>query len=470
MNLKGTGNWRRIASFGLVVVTASSLAVIEADPRAGATTAKPNFVLIVTDDQRADTLRYMPIVRRELIRKGIRFSNGYVVNPVCCPSRASLLTGAYSHTTGVYTNHPRQPYGGFPAFRDGSTIATWLDTAGYRTALLGKYLNGYGREPYIPPGWDRWFATYEEGGYYDYAATVDGEQVTYGTDPDEYGTTVLEREAITFISETDAATPLFLYLAVHAPHKPATPAPGDSHAYSDLSPWRPRSYDEADVSDKPAWLSDRARLSSTVARRIDRFRLEQIRSLQSVDRAVGSIVDALDASGRLPNTMIVFASDNGFLWGEHRWDSKGVPYEESVKVPFVVRYDALVHSPRVDEHLVLNIDVAPTFARLAGVDAPRAEGRSLVPLLSSPDSAWRKVFLIEHLSLGEHGVPTYCAVHTVRYVMIRYVTGESELYDLARDPAQLSNVAGEPTYATRMSDLNRSLRELCSPTPPGFSL
>lgn len=429
---------------------------------------RPNIVLILTDDQRSDTLRYMPIVRRLLVRHGVTFANGYVVNPVCCPSRTSILTGLYSHSTGVYTN--RRPYGGFHGFHgDDSTIATWLQAAGYRTGLFGKYLNQYGRDPYVPPGWDRWFATHRNGGYYDYEAISDATVREYDSDAASYGTTVLREQAVSFIRRTDPSTPIFVYWAPHAPHEPATPHPADRDAFSSLPAWRPRSYDEADVGDKPAYVSRLPKLDPVAAEEIDRFRQRQLESLQAVDRSVRTIVQALRETDRLHDTMIVFMSDNGMLWGEHRLHGKSVPYEEAVGVPMVVRYDALLTEPREDEHLVLNIDLAPTFAALGGADAPEMEGRSLLPILRGPDPRWRGEFLIEHIGEGVRAAPTFCAVHTDRYVLVRYATGEEELYDLARDPFQLANRNESERYLGVRESLRSKLRRLCDPTPPGFA-
>lgn len=435
---------------------------------AAATEGKPDIVLILTDDQRFDTLWAMPAVQSELVARGIEFTSGYVSNALCCPSRTSILTGQYSHSTGVYTNKSQQPHGGFSAFRDRSTVATWLHGAGYRTAMLGKYLNGY-KGTYVPPGWDRWFATYDEGGFYDYTANSDGSVSTFGDDPADYGTDVLARRATDFIRATDPARPLFLYFAPHAPHEPATPGPGDGRAFSDLPRWRPPSYDEPHVAEKPPYIRDEPRLSQTVAASIDRFRLDQYRSLLAVDRAVSAILGTLAETGRLSNAMIVFMSDNGMLWGEHRWGKKLVPYEESIRVPFVVRADALIAEPRSDRHLVLNIDLAPTFARLAGIRAPRVEGRSLLPLLSSPTSPWRSDFLLEHMKMDEGGVPTYCGVHSGRFVYVDFVTGDEELYDLARDPHELSNKARKVAYRDVLHAMRRRLLELCDPLPPGFA-
>jgi len=440
-------------------------------PQGSMTTTPPNIVLILTDDQRADTLRFMPNVQRLLVRNGIAFTNGYVVNPVCCPSRASTLTGDYSHTTMVYTNHPGRPFGGFPAFDDDSTIGTLLQDGGYHTGLFGKYLNGYGNE-YVPPGWDRWFATYGGGAYFDYTAVSDGVEEHYGSDAADYGTTVLQREAVSFVRGTDPAQPLFMMWATHGPHRPATPQPRDRKAFSSLPRWRPRGYDEGNVSDKPAFMRSHSPIDRATARDIDRFRIQQIQSLQAVDRAIASIVGALDDADRLENTLIVFTSDNGMLWGEHRLDGKGMVYEESVSVPFVVRYDAVIDRARKEDHLVLNIDLAPTFAEAAGVDAPAMEGRSLLGLLRSASASrtWRHAFLIEHLGReGGRNAPTFCAAHTQRYVLARYSTGEEELYDLARDPHQMRNVARATRYEEQRRALRAALRRLCDPMPPGFS-
>jgi N-acetylglucosamine-6-sulfatase len=433
------------------------------------TSQRPDIVLILTDDQRFDTLWAMPTVRSELVAKGIEFTNGYVSNPVCCPSRSSILTGQYSHSTGVYTNHPKEPFGGFPAFHDTSTVATWLQGSGYRTALMGKYLNGYA-DAYIPPGWDRWFVTWDGGAYFDYSANDDGILRSYGSDPEDYGTDVLVDQATDLIRSTDREQPLFLYFAPHAAHGPATPAPRDDKRFADLEPWRPESYDEADVSDKPAYVRSRGRMSRSTSATIERFRRDQYRSLRSVDRAVSEILDALTDTGRLSNALIVFTSDNGMLWGEHRWSSKVVPYEESIRVPFVIRDDAIIGAPRRDDRLVLNVDLAPTFADLAGVPAQDVEGRSLVPLLSNSRALWRKDFLMEHLEIGPGGVPTYCGVHSRRYVYIDYATGEEELYDLDRDPLQLANVAGSRRYRDVLRTERGRLRELCRPRPPGFAI
>ncbi len=429
---------------------------------------KPTIILIVTDDQRWDTLWAMPNVRRHLMGHGVTFTNAFVTTPLCCPSRASILSGQYAHTTGVWQNHGR--FGGFDRFRDRSSIATWLHRAGYRTALFGKYLNGY-RGTYVPPGWDRWLAFADrsdpKGLYYDYLMNNDGQLKRFRT---EYSTGLLAREAVQHIRDTEG--PLFLYFAPYAPHKPNTPAPGDRDAFSDLPPHRPPSYDEEDISDKPAWVHGLRRPKDwpRIERLIADQRVGTYRSLLAVDRAVAKIVDALRRTNRLSNSAIVFTSDNGTGWGEHRWRTKAAAYEESIRVPFVIRYDRLIDRPRRDKHLVLNLDVAGTLAEFGGTRAPGVEGRSLVPLLNGLSPRWRSDFLIEYGPSGVIDVPAYCAVRSERLSYVRYGSGEEELYDLSEDPYQLSNLVGEPNARPHLRKMRVRVRQLCHRPPPGMSL
>jgi N-acetylglucosamine-6-sulfatase len=418
----------------------------------------PNIILIVTDDQRWDTVSYMPTVQSKLVARGITFANGFVTNPLCCPSRASILTGSYSHRTRVYRN--RDLLGGFASFRDESTLATWLDAAGYATALIGKYLNGYPGS-YVPPGWDRWVAL-RPSGYYRYGFDRDGEDFPL-TDRATYSTDFLAQEAVSFIST--ARGPFFLYFAPYGPHPPAIPAARHSSAFADLPPWRPPSYNERDVADKPPWVRAVPRWDAARRQSVDTFRRNQLQSLLAVDEAVASILQALAARGGLANTLIVFVSDNGFLWGEHRQWAKWFPYEESARVPFVVRYDALISSARTETRAALGIDLAPTFAEVAGVAAPGSEGRSLLSILAGNDVVWRPSFLVETLNGYP---PTYCALRSRRYSFITYRTGMRELYDMAVDPYQLRNIAATATGRTIVKRLVQPLARLCNPPPPDF--
>jgi N-acetylglucosamine-6-sulfatase len=461
----------------LVVAPLSGLVLIAAAPGpthphthvgapSGAST--PDIVLILTDDQRWDELgpRFMPNVQALLVDRGVTFSNAFVVNSLCCPSRASILTGQYSHTTGVYQNSG--DHGGFSVFEDGSTIATWLRDAGYRTSLIGKYLNGYNTS-YLPPGWDRWVAFQGAdvgGAYYEYDLNIDGTLVHHGHEESDYSTDVLASEADSFIRTTDRGQPIFLYFAPFAPHTPYAPAPRHGSAFRHLPPRRPPNFNEEDVSDKPQWVQELPLLSPEKERQAIETRKAQFRTLLSVDDAVDTILTALSGTGRLSNTLVVYMSDNGLSLGEHRWNEKKAAYEEDIRVPLIARYDPLVPSARTDRHLVTNIDLAPTFADVAGVEAGDVEGMSLVPLLSSPDPVeWRKDFLVEHL--GGLEIPTYCAVRSAGFSYVSYVTEEEELYDLGLDPYQLVNVAADMAYADVRERMRYRTQVLCDPPPPG---
>lgn len=448
----------------VAVFVACSLAVPGV---ASAQVRPPDVVVIVTDDQRFDTVWAMPTVRAELVDRGARLSNAFVVNALCCPSRTSILTGDYSHTTGVWRQSP--PFGRFEWFDDSSTLATWLDAAGYTTGLFGKYLDGYQHAAltgYVPPGWDRWVA-FVHSAYYGYKLTVDGRVEEHGSAPSDYSTDVLAARAVEFIRSAEG--PLFLEFAPAAPHAPAIPAPGDEGAFADLPPWRPAAYDEADVSDKPEWVRVLPPITPVRAAALDDFRRNQYRSLRAVDRAIGEIVAALRDAGRLEHTLIVFTSDNGIAWGEHRWTKKEAAFEEVIRIPMIVRWDSggLVPGSRA-EGLALNIDIAPTIAEAVGIESPPMDGRSLLPLLRGPSTApWREDFLVEHLA-GTNPIPTYCAVRSLGSLYVRYSDGEEELYDLSSDPGELDNLAAQPGSRDEVLALRGRLEVLCDPRPPGY--
>ena len=455
------GVWRTTTLLCAVL----AVALIGAETAAAQT--RPNVVLILTDDQRWDTLDVMPTVQSELVARGVTFRNAFVVNPVCCPSRASTLTGRYSHTTGVYNNGG--PYGGWPSFarHEPSTIATWLRRGGFQTGFFGKYLNNYGGR-FIPPGWSKWiaFSPPNVENYYTYQLNRDGTMRWYGGNPADYSTDVLAGEATSFIRNAGAG-PLFMVFAPFAPHGPPTPAPRHEGALSGIPLWRPPGYNEPNVRDKPAWVRSLPRLTDHVG--IDTYRQRQLESLLAVDDAVAGILDALADTGRLGDTLIAFTSDNGFLWGEHRWRSKVVPYEESIRVPLVVRYDPLAQAGATSERLVANIDLAPTFARAGGVNAPRVDGRSFLNLLPTPNAPWRRDFLIESReSVTAPGVPSYCAVRNATHSYVQYGTGEEEIYDLAADPSQRKNLARNPSMRESLVAFRTRTRSLCSPPPPKF--
>jgi arylsulfatase A-like enzyme len=444
---------------------------------------QPNIVLILTDDQRYDQLDHMPIVQSELLDKGTDFTNGFVVDPLCCPSRATILTGKYSHGTDVYSNI--YPHGSFRTFvtdnhEDRSTIATWLQKVGYDTGIVGKYLNGYSvkRASYISPGWTVWDvlalsgATGGEGtgGYYNYDMSIQGIDTKFGSDPSDYSTDVLSSQATDFIRSAPASQPLFLFFAPRAPHGPATPPDRYANALPNLSPFRPTAYNEEDVTDKPAYIRAIARWTADQKAAEDDLVREQYRSLLGVDDAVGKIVQALQDTGRLEDTLILFTSDNGLELGEHRWKAKKVPYEESIRVPVIARYDALMNgTASTDARLVLNLDFAPTFAAAGGATATGVEGMNMMPLLDGSGSSWRSDFLVEHMDPKTVQVPAYCAVRNADEIYVKYQDGFEELYDLRTDPYELTNVADDPLYAADKATLYQRLLDLCQPPPPGYT-
>jgi arylsulfatase A-like enzyme len=440
----------------------------------------PNIVLILTDDMRFDEISRMPFVESDLVGKGVTFSNAFVTNPLCCPSRATIQTGNYSHTTQVYSNHGSD--GGWGVFHatgdDRSTIATWLHQGpvNYRTAMIGKYMNGYlaRNASFVPPGWNRWVAwapLHDEaeagGGYYNYPLSVNGTLKQYGSTTADYSTDVYASYARSFINRTPPSRPLFLYFATRAPHGPSTPPARYLDACPGVTMSQYPDSAEADVSDKPPYIQARPIPAPNAG---DTQALKHCQSLLAVDDAVRTIFTALQKTGRLQNTMVVFMSDNGLLLGEHRWFGKKVPYEESIHVPFVVRYDPLTQGvPTTDPHLIVNTDLAPTWAQLAGVTPPTTDGTSFLPLLDGTATSWRTDFLIEHADdPADVEVPTYCGVRSEQYMYAKYSDGFEELYDLRSDPFELQNVASEPDYAAVRAKLYARMLELCDPPPPGY--
>ena len=434
---------------------------------------KPNIVLVVTDDQRWDTLYAMPTVRERLVGEGVTFSNAFAPTPLCAPGRASILTGLYAHHHGVRSLVP--PRGGASAFRgaDKSTIAVWLRRAGYRTGFFGKYLNSYwvlgppdAKRWYVPPGWDSWNAMATEH-YYGYTVVhEDGRTTTYGKKPEDYSTDVLAAGVLRFVRRAVAdGRPFFVHFTPYAPHVetpgvfPAV-APRHQKLFEDLPPFRPPSYDEADVHDKPAWVRDLPRLDPDVVAMVDLHRRLQLQSLQAVDDAVARLLTLLRELGQDKNTVFVFTSDNGYCWAEHRYvTGKDCAFEECVRVPLVIRWPAGVPHQRAEGRFVLDIDLAPTLAALAGVTPPVVDGRSLVPLLTGSEVPWRDDFLLE--GFNNEGLVRYRGLRTAtwKYVENRD-SGESELYDLLVDPYELDNRAADFPMRATIETLQERLHAL----------
>ncbi len=454
----------------------------------------PNIVMILTDDQdvQSGMLPYMPHLQELLAAQGTTFPNNYVPLSLCCPSRTTILRGQYPHNTGVLTN--ALPNGGFEkAYNENleaSTIATLLHGAGYRTALFGKYLNGYpdtATSTYIPPGWDEWYSAIagDPYGEYNYTLNENTNPVKYGSSPSDYGTDVYLGKAVDFIQHAAATPdqPLFIYFAVYAPHAPYTPAPRHAGLFPGVTAPKFPSFNEADVGDKPAYISSRPLLTAKDITGIDDDFRMRLQALQAVDEAIAKLVDTLSTTGRLANTYLVFVSDNGYHMGEHRLPpGKYTPYETDLHVPLVIRGPG-VAAGVVRSEYTADLDLAATFADLAGVPPLSFfDGRSLRGLLKGPPPAsWRKAFLLEEFGTGEFDppdvgtsmrepldaqdlvvapIPSYFGFQAPGYKYVEYKSGEKELY-VAGDPYELTNVAArvDPAIAASLAAYLRTFQD-----------
>ena len=468
-----TGTVTSIPAGGFVVIGAKPV-LIEGSALAPA--GAPNIVLILTDDQdvQSGTLAYMPHLQELLVGQGMSFPNNLVPLSLCCPSRTTILRGQYPHNTGVLGNS--LPTGGFEkAYNENveaSTVATLLHGAGYRTALFGKYLNGYPDTAdgfYIPPGWDEWYSAIKGDPYgeFNYRLNENSNPVDYGNTAADYGTDVYLRKAVDFIQRAPGAQPVFIYFAPYAPHAPYTPAPRHAGLFPGVTAPHFPSFNEAIVGDKPAYISSKPLLTPADVAGIDTDYRMRLQSLQAVDEAIATFVSTLSATGRLANTYLVFAADNGYHMGEHRLlPGKYTPYETDIHVPLIVRGPG-VPSGVVRSEYTSDIDLAETFAELAGVPPLSfSDGRSLKPLLTgSAPSSWRQAFFLEEFGTGEFDppdlkgpttrepldkmdlatvvpIPSYFGFQAPGYKYVEYKSNEKELY-VAADPYELTNVAGK---------------------------
>ncbi len=416
---------------------------------------QPNVVLIVTDDQHPAANDVLPSVS-QLARQGVRFTNAFATTPICAPSRASILTGQLPETHGTTQNVELDGNGNVKLLDDSSTLATWFGDAGYQTALVGKYLNGYElAPPHVPKGWDEWRVFVNDtNNFFDYSLNENGTVVDYGSEPGDYSTDVLARHALDFVT-ANAASPFFLMLAPFAPHSPSTPAPRHLGALSGRPPWRPPSWGETDFLDKPAWL----RFFSTRPDQLAAFDAEiamQLESLLSVDEAIDALMTRLDELGVRDNTIVLFTADHGIQWGEHRWTTKQVAYEESIRIPMVISYPLGLPDAAELPDLVLNIDVAPTLTALSGVVADiEADGRSFADLAGEAIE-WRSDFAIRHFE-GGFTVPPWDAIRTTTHKYVRHHDDSDELYDLMADPYELDNKATDPGHTNILESLSTLL-------------
>jgi len=472
-------------------------------------------VVIMADDMRSDDLRWMPRTRRLLGDQGVTFANSFSPYPLCCPARASFLSGRYAHNHQVWSHE--EPYG-FRSFDDASTLPVWLQQAGYQTGFVGKYLNGYGLQPaadglpstsYVPPGWDDWRAAVaglgrshplNGGPYHYFDTTLNVNGVLVGNDG-LYQTPMLTDHALSMIDLFDQSErPFFLYASYVAPHHgrpiegddpPGRIPRDDGESYSKIgTPARPHwvrgRFDSAiteppgldtaeDVTGKPGFISSLPPINAAERSAIVTSARQRAETLRILDLQVQRIVDQLRLRGELDDTVIAFTSDNGYLLGEHRVrQGKILPYEPSLRVPLLIRGPGMpVGQTRLSPATLL--DLAPTFSALAGrrPGAP-VDGRSLLGVIAR-DGGWRSAVVTETgtrdlLNSGENeaGLAAGAAgrldaddprfslgLRTDRWLYVRHQSGEFELYDMAMDRGQRENLAAAPGYR----DIRRALRQ-----------
>jgi N-acetylglucosamine-6-sulfatase len=431
---------------------------------------RPNVLVVESDDQTRESMRVMDNVNSLIGGQGATFKRSFVNFSLCCPSRATFLTGQYAHNHGVWSNEgPDGGFSGFESLHANNNLAVWLRRAGYYTAMIGKYLNEYHDDSPVPPGWSEWHAAPEGFGVYNYPLNNNGTLVNYGQDPADFKQDVLTAKAVNFVDRrAPKPMPFFLWLTYTAPHwsppdpnpnppfdcrHAAKPAPRHADAFNSEPLPKPPNFNEADVSDKPGSIRSLAYLNADQITDIQRTYRCELESLLSVDEGVKQVVDALRATGELNNTLIVYTSDNGFFHGEHRipWDKRHI-YEESIRVPLEMRGPGIPHGETVSD-LAINADLAPTIVDVANANPGLVmDGRSLIPVAKQPGIERGRELLIEE--------PGFKAIRTERYMYEERSSGEQELYDLQKDPFELVSRHNAPAYASVKAQLATELHKL----------
>jgi N-acetylglucosamine-6-sulfatase len=449
------------------VVTMSPVAVprgVSEGAAAAEEPSRPNIVVILTDDQGTDMLDAMPQTRALVADAGVSFDNALSPTSLCCPARAALLTGTYSHTNDVWAN--RGALGGWSAFArsESRTLATALSDVGYQTGFFGKYLNGWSRpqKRKVPAGWDAFVAMRGPSGgggaYYDYSLVGTQPSEAYASEPADYSTDVVAQKAQEFIAAADPADPLFVIYAPFGPHAPFTPAPRHIGAWP-KEPLTPP-VNEADISDKPEFMQS---LLPVAKRKLRKMIRRQHQALISIDEALPNIRAAL-GERRAADTLFVFLSDNALMNGDHRLLGKYVPYEGATEIPLHMRWDGVIDPASLDSRVITIQDVTATIVDAAGAALP-TEGVSYLT------DAERTGSVVEGIETTKDGFtrPAYCGWRTKRYLYVRYSDGAGEeLYDYDLDPAELDNRADDPAYADVAAALRDTSEKACSPAPPGF--
>jgi arylsulfatase A-like enzyme len=469
----------RLIAAGAVVAATVALATALGDlgsSRAEAAPARPNIVVLLTDDQEPASMRVMKTVSKELKRKGVTMKRYYNNFPLCCPSRTTLLTGQYAHNHRVLSNQaPDGGYGLFNELHGDNNLAVWLQEAGYATSYVGKFLNEYAQpDEYgtlprdVPDGWDDWRVLAPSNAqYFGYTLNQNGRLTEFGEREQDYSTDVFTTKAKRFIRRSSQASqPFFLTLGYAAPHgggggepgrscnRGAVPAPRDLGTLKKKKKGAlPTSFNEADVSDKPRAVRRLPKLSAPEIADVTRKYRCALGSLLSVDDGVDRVLSRLKAKGELARTYVIFTSDNGFLNGEHRLpEGKVKPYEESIRVPLLIRGPGIPRG-KTAKDLAINADLAPTITKLTGATPGLSmDGQSLFPAAVHPRTERGRELLLE---AGD-----FRGIRTQRYVYVEHKAGARELYDLDRDPYELRNVASGPAYANVKAKLSERLRRL----------
>jgi len=423
---------------------------------------RPNFVFILTDDQRFDALSCMghPFLRTpnidRIAREGALFRNAFVTTALCAPSRGSFLTGRYAHSHGVPDNATM--------FDDSiPTFPSVLQEAGYDTAFIGKWHMAGQDGP--RRGFNHWFSFKGQGAYYNPAVNDNGEHKKLSG----YMTDILTNRALDWLKQPRTG-PFCLYLSHKAVHGPFEPAVRHRKLYSGVKIDRPESMTDT-LEGKPAWIRrgmeprHDSKGALTNPEKFDELILDYCRTLVAVDEGVGRVLDTLEEIGQLDNTVVVFAGDNGYFLGEHGRVDKRLMYEESIRIPMVMRYPKAIKPGTEVEGMVLNIDLCPTFLDYAGVKAPDGvQGRSFRPLLQGKTRGWRRDWMYEYFrEKGYNWTPDTVGVRTERWKYIEYLDEEGvpcELYDLKNDPMELRNLVDDPKHVGVLADMRSRLKRL----------
>jgi len=449
---------------------------------------RPNILFIMTDDHAAHAMGcYGSVINQtphldRIAQDGMRFNNCFCTNALCEPSRATILTGTYNHinevtTIGAHLDNRQE------------NVAKILQRNGYQTAIVGKWHLGQG-EAHWPTGFDYWNILQGQGPYFDPEMVRNGEKVQY----EGYTTDLITDLSLEWLKERDKDKPFFLMYHHKAPHRPWDPDDKHADMYEDIDIPTPETFDD-DYSNRAA-AAGAARM--TVAEdlterdlkqpvpeglspeeekhwKYQRYIKDYLRCVASVDDNVGRVLDYLDEEGLTDDTIVVYTSDQGFFLGDHGWYDKRFMYEESLRMPFIIRYPRAIQAGSVNDDIITNVDFAPTFLHYAGIEIPgEFQGRSFDPLLggSTPKDWPQSMYYRYWMHLAHHHVYAHYGIRTRRYKLIYYYADalgqpgaidekkapEWELFDLERDPHELNNVYHHPEYADTAEELRRELR------------